>query len=57
MLWCISYPLPAPYHPNIVDTTNMPYNLAPYNPSDMNSPFVFQNVSNYQYQRELNDEL
>ncbi|CAF2335664.1 unnamed protein product [Rotaria sp. Silwood2] len=52
------YPCPTPsFQPTTVDATNIPYNLMSYHSPEISSPFVFQNMSNYQHQREFNDEL
>ncbi len=36
--------------------TNIPYHLMNYNPSEIPSPFAFQDVSNYQHKGEFNGE-
>lgn len=41
----------------MVNTPNMSYNLMNYNVTDIPTPDVFQNISNYQHEREFNDGL
>ncbi|CAF0779875.1 unnamed protein product [Rotaria sp. Silwood1] len=52
------YPFPtSSFPPATLDATSIPYNLMNYNSSEISSPFVFQNMSNYQHHREFNDQL
>ncbi|CAF2033845.1 unnamed protein product [Rotaria magnacalcarata] len=52
------YPMPPhSFQSTLTDAANIPYNGMNYNSTEMYSPFVFQNVSNYQHAREFNEEL
>ncbi len=55
---CFSYPSSTPsFQSTMVNATNIPYNLAHYNSSEIPSSFIFQDMSNYQRQKEFNGEL
>jgi hypothetical protein len=41
----------------MVNTTDNPYNLMNYNSSEIPSSFIFQDMSNYQNQKDFNGEI
>jgi hypothetical protein len=41
----------------MANTTDIPYNLMNYHSSEMPSSFVFQDVSNYQHQKEFHGDV
>ncbi len=48
---------PSTFQSSMVNTNNNPYNLINYNPSEIPSSFIFQDMSNYQHSNEFNGEL
>jgi len=57
-LFFSSYSLPtSSFQPIMVNSSDIPYNLMNYNSSEIPSSFMFQDMNNYQNQKDFNGEI